>query len=84
MNISSLSNAAQEAMETPAQTRAEASHGDSQASRRLARINVPQVASQATPSVGSPATQSAPPAAPVDQAASIPPDSTGTILNVKA
>jgi hypothetical protein len=75
VNISPATNSAssaQEALETAAQTRAEAAKGDQQAMRRIAKM-APAPSAAAAPVV----TEAAP-------TPSIPPDSTGVVLNVKA
>lgn len=78
MNISPVSNRAQEAMETAAQTRMEAAQGDIQAKSKLAQI------------VNLQAQVKAPAADPVKAATdasvatpSVPPPPSGAVLNVK-
>ena len=80
MNISNVGNQAQEALETAAQTRAEANQGDVQAKFKLAQIAKLQVAAQPA----SPAADASKPAADASVAApSVPPPPTGAVLNVK-
>lgn len=81
MNISAAASSAQEALETAAQTRAEAAKGDQQGMRRVARMATPQAQQATMPAAAAPA--AAAPAAP-EAAPSVPPDSTGVVLNVKA
>jgi hypothetical protein len=79
MNISPVGNRAQEAMETAAQTRAEAAQGDIQAKVKLAQIVKlqAQVQPPATATVKAPADSAA------EVAPSVPPPPTGVVLNVK-
>ena len=78
MNISPIGSRAQEAMETAAQTRAEASQGDVQAKLKLAQMVKPQ--SQASAPAAN-AAKTAPDAAAATP--SVPPPPTGAVLNVK-
>ena len=78
MNISPLGGHAQEAMETAAQTRAEAAQGDVQAKLKLAQmaksqVQVPLAAANAA-KVAPESTEATPTA---------PPPPTGAVLNVK-
>jgi hypothetical protein len=78
MNISPLGSHAQEAMETAAQTRAEAAQGDVQAKLKLAQM----VKSQAqVPTPVANTAKAAPESA--EAAPSAPPPPTGAVLNVK-
>jgi hypothetical protein len=79
MDISPLANRAQEALETAAQTRAEAGQGDVQAKTKLAQMIKLQPQAQA-PAINA-ATAAADSAA--SAAPSIPPPPTGAVLNVK-
>jgi hypothetical protein len=80
MNISPLGNRAQEAMETAAQTRAEAAQGDVQAKVKLAQILKLQAPAQPAPAAVD-ATKAAADA--TTATPSVPPPPTGVVLNVK-
>ena len=78
MNISPIGSSAQEAMETAAQTRAEASQGDVQAKLKLAQL------AKLQPQIHVAAADAAKTAADASAAApSVPPPPTGAVLNVK-
>ena len=79
MNISPVGNRAQEAMETAAQTRAEAAQGDIQAKTKLAQIVKLQAQIQPPVAVA----VKAPADSAADAAPSVPPPPTGAVLNVK-
>lgn len=78
MNISPLGNGAQEAMETAAQTRAEATQGDLQAKIKLAQM-AKLHAQVSAPAANS--TKVAPESA--EATPGVPPPPTGVVLNVK-
>ena len=81
MNISPISNQAQEALETAAQTRIEAVQGDVQAKMKLAQMTKLQVHQP----VPVPVPGSAAPAVDThtDATPSAPPPPAGAVLNVK-